>query len=81
MLCECHYQQLGKRSNMRSCLLPSHSSTLSDTPIPTRLYKLFDKAGRSEALYQPGTGWCTSCWRSTDKTFALKTIYNNGEKH
>ena len=46
MLCECHYQQLGKRSNMRSCLLPSHSSTLSDTPIPTRLYKLFDKAAR-----------------------------------
>ena len=47
-----------KRSNIWSCLLPSHSSTLSDTPILTRLYKPFDKAGKSEACYQPGKLWC-----------------------
>ena len=62
-----------KRSNIWSCLLPSHSSPLSDTPIRTRLYKLFDKAGKSEACYQPGTLWCTSCWRNADKTFASRT--------
>ena len=62
-----------KRSNIWSCLLPSHSSPLSDTPICTRLYKLFDKAGKSEACYQPGTLWCTSCWRNADKTFASRT--------
>ena len=55
-----------KRSNIWSCLLPSHSSTLNYTPIPTRPYKLFDKAGKSEACYQPGMLWCTSCWRNAD---------------
>ena len=62
-----------KRSNIWTCLLPSDSSTLSATPIPTRLYKIFDKAGESEACYQPGTLWCTSCWRNADKTFASRT--------
>nr|XP_058964946.1 uncharacterized protein LOC131791623 [Pocillopora verrucosa] len=37
--------------------LEAKESTLSDTPIPKRLYKLFDKAGKSEACYQPGTLW------------------------
>ena len=59
-----------KRSNICTCLLPSHSSSLSDTPIPTRLYKIFDKAGESDACYQPGTLWCT---RNADKTFASRT--------
>ena len=75
MLWECHYQKLRKRSNIWPCVLPSHSSTLSDTPIPTRLFKLFDEAGKSEACCQPGIRWCTSCWRNADKTFALKTTY------
>ena len=30
-----------KRSNIWTCQLPSHSSTLSDTPIPTRLQTIW----------------------------------------
>ena len=61
------------RSNIWTSLLPSHSSTLSDTHIPKGLYELFDKARESEACYQPRTLWCTSCWRNADKTFASRT--------
>ena len=74
-VCEFHYMQLRKRNNMCSCPLPSHSSTLSKTSIPTRLYKVFDEAGRSIESYRPGTRWCTSCRRSADKTFATQTTY------
>ena len=74
-VCEFHYMQLRKRNNMCSCPLPSHSSTLSKTSIPTRLYKVFDEAGRSIKSYRPGTRWCTSCRRSADKTFATQTTY------
>ena len=56
-----------KRSKIWLCLLPSHSSTLSDTPIPTRLHKLLDKVRKSAACYQLGTLWCTSCWRNALK--------------
>ena len=48
---EFHYMQLRKRNNICSCPLPSHSSTLSNTSIPTRLYKVFDEAGRSIGSY------------------------------
>ena len=74
-VCEFHYMQLRKRNDMCSCPLPSHSSTLSKTSIPTRLYKVFDEAGRSIESYRPGTRWCTSCRRSADKTFATQTTY------
>ena len=43
------------------CLIPLHFSPLSDTSIPMRQYQLFDKAGESEACFQPRTLWCTSC--------------------
>ena len=72
---EFHYMQLRKRNDMCSCPLPSHSSTLSKTSIPTRRYKVFDEAGRSIESYRPGTRWCTSCRRSADKTLATQTTY------
>ena len=72
---EFHYMQLRKRNNICSCPLPSHSSTLSNTSIPTRLYKVFDEAGRSIGSYRPGARWCTSCRRSADKTFTTQTTY------
>ena len=75
VLCEFHDQQLWNKSNIWLCLLPSHSSTLSDTPISMRLYKLLDKAGKSKACYHLGTCWCTSCWRNNNKTFATKTTH------
>ena len=79
-VCEFHYMQLRKRNDMCSCPLPSHSSTLSKTSIPTRLYKVFDEAGRSIESYRPGTRWCTSCRRSADKTFATQTTYQKPVK-
>ena len=76
-VCEFHYQQLRKRNNICSCLLPSHSSTLSKTSITTRLNKVFDEGGRSIESYRPGTRWCTICRISADKTFA--TQITNGQ--
>lgn len=76
-VCEFHYQQLRKRNNICSCLLPSHSSTLSKTSITTRLYKVFDEDGRSIESYRPGTRWRTIFRISADKTFA--TQITNGQ--
>lgn len=74
-VCEFHWQQLRKRNNICSCPLKSHSSTLSNIPIPTRLYEVFDEAGKDMPSYRPGTRWCTSCRRNADKKFATKATY------
>ena len=63
LVCELH-----KRNNICSCPLTSHS-TMSNTPIPVRLYKVFDQAGRKMPSYRPGMRWCTSCKQKANQKF------------
>ena len=74
-VCEFHWHQLRTRNNVCSCPLASHSSTMSTTPIPVRLYEVFDQAGRNMASYRPGTRWCTSCRRNADRKFSSMPGY------
>ena len=74
--CAFHWHQLRTSNNICSCLLPTHSATLSGTPIPERLYRVFDEEGRKNMpSYRPGTKWCTSCRRNADKIFSQKDEY------
>ena len=59
----------------RSCPLPGHSSVMNPTPIPARLFQVFDEVGKSVLLYRPGTRWCTSCRRNADKKFPSMAKY------
>lgn len=58
----------------KRCSCPSswgHSKELSRTPIPERLYSVFDEVGRSSVdKYKPGTNWCNKCRSLADKKFA-----------
>ena len=44
-VCVFHWHQLRTRNNICSCPLPTHSATLSNTPIPDRV---FDEEGRKK---------------------------------
>jgi len=80
ILCVFHWHKLRTRNNICSCPLPTHSATLSSTPIPERLYRVFDEEGRNMPSYRPGTRWCTSCRRDADKTFSSKEEYQTPKK-
>ena len=80
-VCTFHWHQLRTRNNICSCPLPTHSATLSSTPIPERLYRVFDEEGRKKMpSYRPGTKWCTSCRRNADKIFSSKDEYLRPKK-
>ena len=79
-VCVFHWHKLRTRNNICSCPLPTHSATLSSTPIPERLYRVFDEEGRNMPSYRPGTRWCTSCRRDADKTFSSKEEYQTPKK-
>ena len=55
--------------------LPGHSSAMNPTPIPARLFQVFDEVGESMLLYRPRTQWCTSCRRNADKKFPSMAKY------
>ena len=79
-VCELHRNQLRARNNVCSCPLPSHSVTMSNTPIPERLYGVFDQVGRNMPSYRPGTRWCTSCRRNADRKFLSLAEYQSPAK-
>ena len=76
IVCVFHWHQLRTRNNICS----THSATLSSTPIPERLYRVFDEEGRNMSSYRPGTRWCTSCRRDAEKTFSSKEEYETAKK-
>lgn len=52
------------------------ATSVCNTPIPLRLYKLYDEAGNNKACYQPGIQCAQlSCQRNDKKTFAMKTTF------
>ena len=67
--------QIEGHKQYRSCPLPGHSSAMNPTPIPARLFQVFDEVGKSMLLYRPGTRWCTSCRRNADKKFPSMAKY------
>ena len=79
-VCELHYNQLRERNNICSCPLTSHSTTMSNIPIPARLYIVFDQAGRKMPSYRPGTRWCTSCKQNADKKLSTMAEYQKPAK-
>ena len=72
-VCAFHWHQFRTINNIFSCPLPTHSATLSSTPIPERLYRVFDEEGRKKChpIVQ-GTKWYTSCRRNADKIVSYK---------
>ena len=74
-VCTFYWHQLRTSNNICLCLLPNHSATLSSTPIPERLYKVFDDEGRKMPSYHPDTKWCTSCQWNADKISSSKDEY------
>ena len=79
-VCEHHWHMLRNTNNICSCPLPSHSRTLSPTPIPLRLFQVFDEVGKSIPSYRPGTRWCTSCRRNADDKFSSMAKYKKASK-
>ena len=63
------------RATNNICPLPGHSSAMNPTPIPARLFQVFDEVGKTILLYRPGTRWCTSCRRNADKKFPSMAKY------
>ena len=47
-VCAFHWHQLRTINNISSRPLRTHSATLSSTPIPGRLYRVFDEEGRKK---------------------------------
>ena len=74
-VCEYHWHTLRNRNNVCSCPLPSHSRAMSPTPIPARLFQVFDEGGRSMPSYRPGKRWCISCRRNADEEFSSMAKY------
>ena len=71
---EFHYQQLRKRTNIWSCLLPSPFCY-------SEWYIHYHETGKSKACYRSGKRWCTSFRKNVNKTLATKTTYKkSGEK-
>ena len=79
-VCEYHWHILRATNNACSCPLSSHSGAMSPTPIPARLFEVFDEVGRSMPLYRPGTRWCTSCRRNADEKFSSMSKYKKPSK-
>ena len=82
-VCEYHWHILRNKNNVCSCPLPNHSRTMSPTPIPARLFPVFDEVGESMPSYRPGTRWCTSSRQNADEKFSSMAKYkkpNNRKK-
>ena len=79
-VCQHHWHQLRTMNNICSCPLASHSRAMSPTPIPARLFEVFDEVGRSMPSYRPGTRWCTSCRRNADERFSSMAKYQKPSK-
>ena len=73
VVCEFHYQQLRKRTNIWSCPLTSPFSTQSDTPITTRLEKV-------RLIINQGHGGAQVFGKTSTKTLATKTTYKKSEE-
>jgi len=79
-VCERRWHMLRTTNKNCSCPLPSHSRALSPTPIPARLFPVFDEVRKSIPSYRPGTRWCTSCRRNADEKFSSMAKYIKASK-
>ena len=79
-VCKHHWHILRTTNNICSCPLPCHSRAMSPTPIPARLFQVFDEVGKSMPSYRSGTWWCTSCRRNADKKFSSMAKYKKPSK-
>ena len=79
-VCEHHWHMLRTTNNICSCPLPSHSRRLSPTPIPARLFQVFDEVRKSMLSYRPGMHWCTSYRRNADEKFSFMAKYKKASK-
>ena len=79
-VCEYHWHIPRTTNNACSCPLSSHSREMSPTPIPARLFEVFDEVGKSMPLYRPRTRWCTSCQRNADEKFSSMSKYKKPSK-
>ena len=79
-VCEYHWHIPRTTNNACSCPLSSHSRAMSPTPIPARLFEVFDEVGKSMPLYRPGTRWCTSCRQNADEKFSSMSKYKKPNK-
>ena len=65
----------------KSCSCPSswgHRKILSKSPIPKRLYVVFDQVDRNSITeYKSGTNWCNKCSILTDKEFASRVYWRS----